>query len=220
MVAYALLLRHAQSVWNAEGRWQGQADPPLSELGFAQANSVARHLSGWPGFDLVASSDLRRARETARILAEGSGYRGHLFVESSLREYDVGEWSGLSRSEIGERWPAEFDLYLSGNLLSPPGGEDRLAFDRRVLAAAERLSSLAVAEKAERVLVVAHGGVIRSLARSHGASDYRATPLAGYHAEVVERTIVPTVPVDLLDPDGANPPAWGVDTEDGDPVAL
>jgi probable phosphoglycerate mutase len=220
MVAYALLLRHAQSVWNAEGRWQGQADPPLSDLGFAQATSVARLLAGWPGFDVVASSDLQRARETARILAEGSGYRGRLFVESSLREYDVGEWSGLSRGEIGDRWPAEFDLYLSGDLVSPPGGEDRSAFDRRVLLAAERLASLAVEEKAERVLVVAHGGVIRSLARSHGAAEYRATPLAGYHAEAVGGTIVPVVPVDLLDPERAIPPDSGVDTEDGDPVAL
>src|SRR5688572_19392365 len=87
-----LLLRHGQSTWNADGRWQGQADPPLSPLGEEQARDAARRLA--PGqFSRVLASDLRRARQTAEILADA--LRLPVEVDPDLREIDVGDWQGL-----------------------------------------------------------------------------------------------------------------------------
>jgi probable phosphoglycerate mutase len=187
------------------GRWQGQADPPLSEEGFAQAALAGDRLSGWEPFDLVVSSDLLRARQTAEILADAAGFGGDLVTEPGLREYDVAAWSGLTREEIVERWPDEFDRFARGDLRAPPGGEDRDVFDARVSDATQRIARVASDKGALRVLMVAHGGVIRSMARLHDVAEYRATQLAGYHAEVLDDAIVPTDPVDLLEADQAAP---------------
>jgi len=96
--------RHGQSTWNAEGRWQGQADPPLSALGRVQAEALAEALAG-AGIALLAASDLARARETAAIVGARLGLAPVL--EPALREHDVGAWSGLTRTEVEARWPAE-----------------------------------------------------------------------------------------------------------------
>lgn len=103
-----LLIRHGQSEWNADGRWQGQADPPLTDLGRAQARHAARSLGV---VDAIVASDLQRAAETAAIIAEELGV-GPLVLEPGLRERDAGEWSGLTRAEIERDWP--------GYLGSPP----------------------------------------------------------------------------------------------------
>lgn len=96
-----LLVRHGQSEWNADGRWQGQADPPLTDLGRAQAHHAARSLGV---VDAIVSSDLQRAAETAAILAGELGV-GPVVLDPDLRERDAGEWSGLTRSEIERDWP-------------------------------------------------------------------------------------------------------------------
>src|SRR3989442_14475718 len=102
-----LLVRHGQSEWNAQGRWQGQADPPLSDLGRAQARAAARSLGS---VDAVYASDLQRAAETAVIIAEQLGI-GPVILDADLRERDAGDWSGLTREEIHERYPG----YLPDN---------------------------------------------------------------------------------------------------------
>ena len=99
-----LLIRHAESTWNAAGRWQGQADPPLSELGRRQALQLARELAVEP-VDCVIASDLARANETAAILAEVWGLGARL--DPRLRELDVGAWAGLTREQIV--WGRRFD---------------------------------------------------------------------------------------------------------------
>src|ERR671917_2105987 len=96
-----LLVRHGQSEWNAVGRWQGQADPPLSDVGRQQARSAARSLGA---LDAIFASDLQRATETAMIIAAELGV-GPVVVDPDLRERDAGEWSGLTRAEIEERYP-------------------------------------------------------------------------------------------------------------------
>src|SRR3954452_11777953 len=82
LMARLLLVRHGQSEWNAVGRWQGQADPPLTELGRAQARAAARAIGE---LDAVFSSDLRRARETAEVIAECIGV-GPVISDAGLRE--------------------------------------------------------------------------------------------------------------------------------------
>src|SRR5687767_12818211 len=96
-----LLVRHGQSTWNAEGRWQGWADPPLSELGATQALTAANHVEH---VDAVVSSDLVRARETAEIIAKALGI-AEVEAFRGLRERGAGDWTGLTRPEIEERWP-------------------------------------------------------------------------------------------------------------------
>ena len=96
-----LLARHGQSEWNAAGRWQGQADPPLSDLGRAQARAAGRQAGS---FDAIFASDLERALHTATIISEALGV-SPVVVDPRLKERDAGEFSGLTRDEIEERFP-------------------------------------------------------------------------------------------------------------------
>jgi broad specificity phosphatase PhoE len=150
-------IRHGESVWNAEGRWQGQADPPLSEAGRLQAARAAAALAA-AGITLLASSDLARARATADIL--GARLALAPLVEPALREHDVGCWSGLRDAEIERRWPDELARFRAGDLALPiGGGESRLALRCRVADAFARL--LARAEGP--VALVSHLGVLKAL---------------------------------------------------------
>ena len=161
-----LLLRHAQSTWNAEGRWQGHADPPLSSEGKQTAKAAAPQYSH---ISRVVSSPLLRATETAEIIAESSG-ASHIATHRGLTERDLGEWTGLTRSEVEERWPG----YLSGHKW-PESAETTEAFRKRVL---EAIHSIA-GEYEEDVLVVAHAGVIITLEQSLGVSWRRIGNLCG-----------------------------------------
>ena len=161
-----LLLRHAQSTWNAEGRWQGHADPPLSAEGKQTAKAAAPQYSH---ISRVVSSPLVRATETAEIIAESSG-TSHVATNPGLTERDLGEWTGLTRSEVDERWPG----YLSGHKW-PESAETTEAFRKRVL---EAIHSIA-GEFEEDVLVVAHAGVIITLEQSLGVPWRRIGNLCG-----------------------------------------
>jgi len=170
-----LLVRHGESVWNAAGRWQGWADPPLSELGAAQAAEAAARLTG-AALTAVVASDLRRAGQTAEIMAAHLDL-GPVGIEPGLREFDVGDWTGLTRPEIAQRWPQELEAWNEGRLDHMPGGEPRDAFGLRVVAAVARVAEAAGPDG--RVLVVTHGGTIRALERAAGAEPVRAANLSG-----------------------------------------
>jgi broad specificity phosphatase PhoE/predicted metal-dependent hydrolase len=170
-----LLLRHGQSEWNAHGRWQGWADPPLSAQGHAQALAAGRLLRA-EGFTAVATSDLQRARLTAELAAAELGLAGPVLIDAGLREYDVGEWSGLTWVEIEARWPGALDAWRSGRLQATPGGETRDAFAARITAAVERV---AARYPAGPVLLITHGGVISTLERLLGVDQRRLAHLGG-----------------------------------------
>lgn len=186
-----LLIRHALSEWNVAGRWQGQADPALSEQGVTQARAAA---AGLGRVDLVVTSDLERARRTGAILAPGV----RQVAEPDLREYDVGEWSGRTWVEIEAGWGEELTEFQAGRLEAAPGGERRSDFDRRVLRAAGRVGHLVEAAGAARTLVVTHGGVIRALARLQLGVDRHIGHLGGWEGEVKGKSLVVVQPVDLL----------------------
>ena len=198
MAGRLLLVRHAQSVWNAAGLWQGHADPPLSPEGRDQAAGAGSRLAGF-AFDAVFSSDLSRAVETAEILTASLPSKPLMLIDPGLREYDVGEWSGRLREDIESLWPGDIKRFATGELPAPPGGEDRGEFDTRVLAAAARVAGRAADAGWQSVLVVAHGGVVRSLARLCGAGEYRVGHLAGYRGRHAEGRLFPEEPVDLLE---------------------
>ncbi|MEM7142920.1 MAG: histidine phosphatase family protein [Actinomycetota bacterium] len=156
-----LIARHGQSEWNAAGRWQGQADPPLSDLGRAQASGAAMQLGM---FDAIVASDLDRALTTAMIIAEGIGV-GPVLVEPAFRERRAGDYEGLTRDEIDERFPGALDAGVW-----PPGWEDDELVLERVDAALEEIrAQIGQGE----VLVISHGGVIYALEGKHGQDHQR-----------------------------------------------
>jgi len=144
-VTTIFLARHGETDWNAQDRWQGHADTPLNDRGREQARELAARLADVP-FEAVYSSDLRRARETAEIVADGR--EPAIQIEPALREIDVGSWQGLTNAEIGDRERTD--------------GETLDAFRDRVLAA---IASIGRRHDGADVLVVAHGGCARTLQR-------------------------------------------------------
>lgn len=179
-MASILVLRHAQSAWNAAGWWQGWADPPLSALGRAQARAAAPRLAGRVTLGQVVTSDLQRAEETARIIGDAVAPGVAVTVDSGWREHGVGAWSGLTRERIEQRWPGLLDRWDRGELDAPPGGERRIDFDARLLCALDRSARDATGR---RCLVVSHGGVVRSLARQLHQPVDRIGNLAGVEIE-------------------------------------
>jgi len=153
-----LLIRHGQSEWNAISRWQGHADPPLSEMGREQARDLARRLKG-ERVEALFTSDLSRARETAAIV--GEVLHRVPTADARLRELDVGEWEGRVREEIEDRWPdllRQFDTEDPDS--RPPGGETRRELALRVRS---RVAKIAAQHPTGRVAIVAHLGVIEAL---------------------------------------------------------
>ena len=176
-----LLVRHGESTWNAVSRWQGQADPPLSPFGERQAEDAAARLAEITTITAVWASNLIRARRTGDLIAKHLGI-AQVREEPRLRERDVGAWSGLTRDEIEERWPG----YLAARR-SPPdfeGDDELLARTRAGLAVAVDGSGTG------DVLVVTHGGVIRTIERSLGAIPERLPNLGG-------RWLLADTPTDL-----------------------
>lgn len=157
-----LLARHGETDWNRVGRWQGHADPPLNDAGRSQAAELAERLAG-DGIAAIYSSDLMRASQTARVVADRLGLA--VVEDEGLREIDVGSWSGLTRAEVEQRFPDGYARWLVGEI--GHDGETREELTSRVVAAVERI---AAAHPSEKILVVTHGGAIRAI-RRHAAGD-------------------------------------------------
>jgi probable phosphoglycerate mutase len=154
-----LLARHGESTWNAERRWQGQGDPPLSKRGRLQAAGLADALAG-QGVEALVSSDLARAAETAAIVARRLGLAPPR-LEPRLRERSLGEWTGRTEAEIAAGWPSDLARLRTGDPeLRPGGGESGRELAQRVH---EALRELAAAPPGGRVALVTHLGVIRAL---------------------------------------------------------
>jgi broad specificity phosphatase PhoE len=159
-VTTLLLARHGETDWNRDGRFQGHADPPLNDRGRRQAHALADFLAAEP-LEAIYSSDLLRAEETAQIVAMQRGM--DVLVDPQLRERDVGEWSGLTFTQIEERFPNQIQAWREGRVVV---GESREALTERVVAAARRISA---AHPEGVVLVVSHGGALRMLRHASGA---------------------------------------------------
>src|SRR6185437_6481205 len=115
-----LVWRHGRTHWNVEHRLQGQADPPLDEVGRLQAVASARLLVAYsPG--AIISSDLARAVQTARPLAELLGLP--VILDRRLRERSLGGWEGLTRDEVIRRDPEQYARWLAGHEAPQHGGE-------------------------------------------------------------------------------------------------
>jgi 2,3-bisphosphoglycerate-dependent phosphoglycerate mutase len=148
------LIRHGESVYNAEGRIQGHADIPLSELGCRQAEAAAEVLAKQP-LDAIYVSPLRRAAQTAEIIAK----RLELPVQFNelLKEINVGIFQGKIHAELEREYPVEIARWRSEEVdYAVPGGESRRQLLSRGRAAFESI----VAEERENVVVVSHGRIL------------------------------------------------------------
>jgi glucosyl-3-phosphoglycerate phosphatase len=152
-----VLWRHGRTEWNASGRFQGQTDVDLDEVGRDQAWESARRLAALEPERLV-SSDLRRTRDTIAALASITGKQVQL--DRRLRETFAGEWQGLTGAEIASRHPDEYKAWRAGDpVLRVGGGETRQEVAER-MAAAVRDIAARLADDGLAVLTT-HGGAAR-----------------------------------------------------------
>ena len=153
-----LLLRHGQTAWNAQSRFQGQTDIDLDDVGRAQAERAGELLARLRP-DLLVSSDLRRATDTAAALARRTGLA--VSVDSRLRETDAGQWQGLTAAEIDARFGDARAAWRAGSD-APAGatGERRSEVGARVAAAL--LEHGARLAKGGLLVAVTHGGAVSS----------------------------------------------------------
>lgn len=163
-MTFFVVIRHGETHWNIEKRIQGQHDSPLTEAGRRQAQALGERLAR-DRFDLMVSSDLGRAMETARLVGEATGLEP--LADARLRERGFGAGEGLLYAEVEERYPGAFRFGPGSDPdFAIPGGESRRQFHERVAAAFE---ALALEHPGRRVVVVAHGGVLGALYRHvHG----------------------------------------------------
>ena len=151
------MVRHGETEWNALGRIQGHTDVGLSDQGREQARAVARRLSG-VAFDAAYSSDLSRTRETAQIILGESP--ASLNSTERIREYKKGVFEGLTPDESMRRYPELYEASLVNDLdFAPTGGE---TIRQTSLRMANFVSDLKKLHQDETVLMVGHGGSLRS----------------------------------------------------------
>lgn len=137
MTTHLILIRHGETDWNVEGRYQGQADPPLNERGLTQARQLLPELRG-VGLDVLYSSPLRRALQTAQILAQALDIPLH--TEPRLMEIHQGEWQTLLYTEIAVRYPEIFHRWQTEPwTVTIPGGENIAQVQERVYAAVDEI---------------------------------------------------------------------------------
>jgi len=157
-MAKMYLIRHGQTEWNLLGRYQGWSDVSLSDIGRQQAEYLA---TNFPAEKLAAvySSDLNRAAETARAVAEKLGCP--LQLEKAFRELDFGKWEGLTYNEIAKDWPEEVNnLFVNPEKLQTPEGESFQDVEKRAI---KRIKELCEKHKDESFAVVAHGAINRTI---------------------------------------------------------
>ncbi|MGV9374794.1 bifunctional RNase H/acid phosphatase [Nonomuraea sp. NPDC003707] len=156
-----LLLRHGETALSVERRFSGRGDAELTANGLAQAAAAAERLSREPyRLDVIVSSPLKRARQTAEAVARRTGL--DVEVDEDLRELDFGDWEGHTFTEVQRRWPAELSTWLADPETAPPGGESFATVARRVQAAGERLVER---YEGKTVLAVSHVTPIKMLLR-------------------------------------------------------
>lgn len=150
------LVRHGETDFNVEKRFQGQSNQELNSRGFSQAQALRDHLSVI-NFSTILCSDLRRALQTAEIIAERLGIEPT--PNPLLREMDFGQWEGLTYEEIETNYPQELAAWQDDMMINPPpDGESLGNFSERVSTFLEDIKGRNIEEK---VLIVSHGGVLQ-----------------------------------------------------------
>lgn len=158
MTTKLFLVRHGETIWNKELKYQGHTDTPLSEEGLRQAELVAARLAG-EKIDTVYASDLSRAMITAEMIASRHGLT--VGAETDLREIKFGHWEGLTYDRIVDGWSDEMSrLYTNTDEVRIPGGETFHELKARATGAITRLVEK---HRGQNIVVVSHGGTIRTI---------------------------------------------------------
>lgn len=155
-----IVLRHGETPLSIERRYAGIGDIPLTEHGIAQAQAAAAALARRGDIEVIISSPLKRARQTAAEVAAVVGAEVH--EDEGFREVDFGDWEGLTFAEARERWPDHINAWLADPAVAPPGGESMAAAARRVREAKERILDQ---YRGRTVLIVTHVTPIKVLVR-------------------------------------------------------
>ena len=155
-----LLVRHGQTAWNADGRFMGQLDVPLDEIGRTQVLAVAKRLATEEPA-AIYSSDLARARETAQAIQAAIGSHPEIKLDARLREMHFGDWQGLTYTEMIAKDAGSLGRWQADPLnVAPPNGETLIMLTERVKAAYE---DICAAHSEETVIVAGHGGSLQIL---------------------------------------------------------
>lgn len=152
------LLRHGETSFNAENRFQGHLDIPLNETGLTQAQLLGEALADI-NFSAIYTSDLSRALQTAQQVA--AHQQTAIFAVRRLREAALGDWEGYSGEEVAEKWPQELAAWRKDSLHNrPPGGETLQQVQARAI---DLTNELVAKHPKERIALVGHGGSIRAI---------------------------------------------------------
>lgn len=149
------LIRHGETDFNLNGRFQGSIDELLNETGQTQAASLIPRLKEM-NFDAIYASDLTRVKQTAHFALNGES--DSIAYDARLREMDFGKWEGLKWEEIREQYPEEFAIWTQDREQNPHGGERVSDIAQRVSAFMDELREQYQDE--EQILIFAHGGTI------------------------------------------------------------
>ena len=153
-----VLIRHGETDWNREERWQGQTDVPLNSAGRAQVSALAESMRGRP-LDAIYSSDLLRASQTAEAVSEATG--APLTLDPRLREIDLGEWQGMLSEEIRSRDGGLVDMFFQDpQARAGLRGESVAEVFLRMTSAVDEILSR---HRTGRVAVVSHGLALATL---------------------------------------------------------
>ncbi len=164
-----IAIRHGETAWNVDTRIQGKLDITLNQKGHWQARRVARALADEP-IQAIYASDLRRAWDTARTIADATG--GTLHAVPDLRERGFGVFQGKTFAEIETAWPEQAVRWRKRDpLWAPDGGESLLELRARITGTA---CELAARHAGEQIVLVAHGGVMDVLYRAATGQDLQA----------------------------------------------
>lgn len=161
MMLHIYLVRHGQTEWNVGGRFQGQSDIQLSEIGRKQAHLLTKH---FPAHHLQAiyASNLKRAQETANILAKR--YHAPVHLCKDLQEMNFGDWEGLTFDEISKDWQDGGDKFFEHpEALMPPNGETFMDVQKRGVKALQEIIQQHAHKELEEIAIVAHGAILRTL---------------------------------------------------------
>jgi broad specificity phosphatase PhoE len=156
-VTRVVLIRHGQTDWNAQDRWQGQTPVPLNAIGYEQAAKLAEHLKDF-SLEALYTSDIPRAYQTAAVVGDAIGLQP--LVDVRLRELRAGRFEGLSQAVLRTRFAAELLQWNTNLDYTPPGGESRRKTQERALHAFRDITTF---DPNREIAIVTHGGTIRLL---------------------------------------------------------
>lgn len=151
------LIRHGETEWNRLGKFQGCQDIDLSLEGIVQAEHLSKRFN--TNFDYICTSPLKRAIQTATIIAANKKIQPMIVDE--LREINFGQWEGLTLEQISCKFPKEFSKWRTDKLEGPMCGGD-LSIEKASTRAKNAIKEIADKHKEKRILIVAHGGIIKA----------------------------------------------------------